>query len=95
VFDMEKKPNVMEISEKAKAVAEALFLKKAEGIASVAKESDGWKVEVEVLERKSIPDTRDILSRFEIKFDPDGEVTSYRRLSLRHRGDMEQVEEEV
>jgi hypothetical protein len=51
--------------------------------------------EVEVLERKSVPDTQDILGRYEMKFDPDGELLGYKRIMLRRRADMEMVEEEV
>jgi len=92
---MDNKPKIQEISEKAKSMAESLFLKKTEGISSMAKEDDLWKVEVEVLERKAVPDTGDIISRYEMKFDLDGDLTGYRRVALRHRGDMEEVEEEV
>lgn len=92
---MDNKPKIQDICEKAKAIAEALFLKKAEGISSMAKEGDLWKLEVEILERKSVPDTRDIISRYEMKFDLDGDLTCYRRVALRHRGDMEEIEEEV
>ena len=51
--------------------------------------------EVEVLERKSVPDTQDILGRYEMKFDPDGDLLGYKRIMLRRRSDMEMVEEEV
>ncbi len=92
---MVEKPKIQVISEKARSMAETLLFKKAEGIASIAKEGDEWLVDIELLERKSIPDTQDIISRYEMKFDKDGELTSYRRIAIRHRGDLEAVEEEV
>ncbi len=51
--------------------------------------------EVEVVERKSVPDTQDILGRYEMKFDLEGELLGYKRIMLRRRSDMEMVEEEV
>jgi hypothetical protein len=92
---MVEKPRIQVIGEKARSMAEALLFKKSDGIASIAKDGDEWVVVVEVLERKAIPDTQDLISRYEMKFDKDGELTSYRRIALRHRGDMEMVEEEV
>jgi hypothetical protein len=92
---MAEKLKIQEITEKSRSIAETLLLKKVEGISSLAMEGSEWKVEVEILERKSIPDTQDILSKYELKFDEIGELTGYRRIGLRHRGDMEVVEEEV
>ncbi len=48
-----------------------------------------------MLERKSIPDTQDILGRYEMKFDEEGELLGYKRIMLRRRSDMEMIEEEV
>ncbi|HWQ20270.1 MAG TPA: gas vesicle protein GvpO [Methanotrichaceae archaeon] len=91
---MENKPKIQEISEKAKAVAEAMLLKKAEGIVRIARDGNEWNVAVEVLDRKAVPDTRDILSIYAMKFDLEGDLLSYNRIAVHHRGDMEQVEEE-
>ncbi len=92
---MAEKLKIQEIAEKARSMAEMILLKKVDGISSLAREGDGWKVEAEVLERKSIPDTQDILSKYEMRFDETGELTGYKRMGIRHRGDMEVVEEEV
>ena len=69
--------------------------KELDSIISLNKDSEGWLAEVEVLERKSVPDTQDILGRYEMKFDVDGELLGYKRIMLRRRSDMEMVEEEV
>ena len=52
---------------------------------SLNKDSEGWLAEVEVLERKSVPDTQDILGRYEMKFDEDGELLGYKRIMLRQQ----------
>jgi len=92
---MTGKPKIQIISEKAGETAEMLLKKDLDSVVSLNKESEGWLAEVEVLERKSVPDTQDILGRYELKFDEEGELLGYKRIMLRRRSDMEMVEEEV
>jgi hypothetical protein len=92
---MTSKPKIQVIYEKACQMAETLFNKKVDSIVSTFKDGDGWIVEAEILERKAVPDTQDILGRYEMKFDSSCELQGYRRIGLRHRSDMEVVEEEV
>lgn len=89
------KPKIQIISEKAGQTAEMLLKKDLDSVVSLNKDSEGWLAEVEVLERKSIPDTQDILGRYEMKFDEEGELLGYKRIMLRRRSDMEMIEEEV
>lgn len=72
-----------------------MLKKNLDSIISLNKDPEGWMAEVEVLERKSVPDTQDILGRYEMKFDLEGELLGYKRIMLRRRSDMEMVEEEV
>ncbi|ADJ15734.1 gas vesicle protein GvpO, halophile-type [Halalkalicoccus jeotgali] len=51
---------------------------------------EGWVAAVEILERKSVPDTQDILGRYEITLDADHEITGYRRTHRYRRDDMDQ-----
>ncbi len=83
-----------EVCLKAPVLIEGILNKKAECITCVTKEGEEWKVLVEVLERKAIPDTQDILNIYELKLTGDLEFTGYRRIGMRHRGDMV-LEEEV
>ena len=92
---MKDKPKIQQISEKACVMTETLLNKKVDSIVSVSRDGEGWMVESEVLERKAVPDTQDILGKYEMKFDDGGELQGYRRIGLRHRSDMEVVEEEV
>jgi hypothetical protein len=86
---------IQEICEKASRTAETIFKKKVDGIVGLSKNEEGWLVEMEVRERKSIPDTQDILGRYEMRLDESGELLSLRRVMLRRRSDMEALEEEV
>ena len=87
--------NMKEICQRAPALLESILNKKAESITSVAKDGEIWKVQIEVLERKAVPDTQDILNTYELKLTGDLEFTGYRRIGMRHRGDMIVEEEEA
>jgi len=64
----------------------------------VSKLEDAWKVEVELVEKKSIPDSMDILATYEVILDEEGGLVEFHRRSMRKRIDAEQlevVEEEI
>jgi len=60
--------------------------KEFEGIIGLARTDDGWKVEVEVLELRRIPNTTDVLASYEVTVDSDGELEGYERLHRYVRG---------
>ncbi|MCE8423165.1 MAG: gas vesicle protein [Candidatus Methanoperedens sp.] len=84
---IKKKPDIKEISKLALSLTESIVNKKVEGITSMNAEDEGWKVNVEVLERIAVPDTQDLLSTYELKLTCDGEITGYKRTTMRKRGD--------
>ncbi len=92
---MTGKSKIQEILEKASLAAGFMLNKEIDGIISMNKCQDGWIAEVEVVERKSVPDTQDILGRYEMKFDEGGELQGYKRLMIHRRSDMEMLQEEV
>lgn len=57
------------------------------GVIEIEPAEGGWRGVVEVIERSSIPDTQDILGRYEIDLDEDGVVEGYRRLDRYRRDD--------
>jgi len=58
-----------------------------EGVVGLERaEQDGWKVQVEVLELRRIPDTTDVLALYEVDADDDGSLMGYRRLRRYTRG---------
>ena len=62
-----------------------------DGITRIGRDDDQtWTVAVEVRERKGVPDTQDILGRYELRLDEDLTVTSYERTHRYRRDDMEQ-----
>jgi len=54
---------------------------------SVRKDKNGWHVQVEALEKASIPDSQDILANYELNADEDGNVVDFARIGLRRRND--------
>jgi hypothetical protein len=60
--------------------------KGAEGVTSLQRTEDGWKVHVEVVEVRRIPDTTDILALYEVEMDDTGDLQGYRRLRRYARG---------
>jgi hypothetical protein len=55
--------------------------KDAEAVVRIEPDEDGgWRVALEVLELKRIPDTSDLLGCYELQLDEDGELVGYRRL---------------
>lgn len=83
-----KKIAIQDIGDIASSFATGLLKKGMEAVPRVSKEGDDWKVIVEVLERKAIPDTQDILGVYELKLAEDGELKEYKRVELRRRGDV-------
>ncbi|MEU2160040.1 gas vesicle protein [Streptomyces chengbuensis] len=57
-----------------------------ESVSSFARTEDGWELAVEVVELARIPDTTSLLATYEVSLDPDGELTTYRRVRRYERG---------
>ncbi|MFC6725229.1 gas vesicle protein GvpO, partial [Halobium palmae] len=60
-----------------------------DGVIQVTGDGDGWVAVVEVVERHSVPDTQDILGRYELSLDEDARVTGYRRVGRYRRSDSD------
>lgn len=81
-----KRPTGLRIASDAARQLLDLTGREAEGITGVERTDDGWKVQVEVVEVRRIPDTTDMLALYEIETDNDGDVQGYRRLRRYVRG---------
>lgn len=60
--------------------------KEFEGVVGIAKNDDGWTIQVEVLEMRRIPTTTDVLAVYEVTVDQSGELVGYRRVDRYVRG---------
>ena len=72
----------------ATAAAQLLELtgRATEGIIGLEKRDDGWRVQVEVVEVRRIPNTTDVLALYEIDADDKGNLQGYRRIRRYARG---------
>lgn len=59
-----------------------------EGVIKVNRTTDSdWRVVLEVVERKAVPDTQDMLGRYEFTVDSSGNLSGYNLVERYHRGD--------
>lgn len=58
----------------------------AEDVVLVERTEDGWRIGLEVVELRRIPDTTDILAVYEITLDSRGDLVSCRRERRYQRG---------
>ena len=81
-----KKRSGLQIAQEAARQLLELTGREAEGVVAMERTDDGWRIEVEVLEVRRIPDTTDVLALYEVTVDEDGDLEGYRRLRRYGRG---------
>ncbi len=81
-----KRPTAIKVAQSAARQLLELTGREAEGITGLERTDDGWKILVEVVEVRRIPDTTDVLALYEVAVDEDGDLESYRRLRRYTRG---------
>jgi hypothetical protein len=55
---------------------------------SARMDESGWNLRVEVVEKKSLPDSQDILATYELSVDEAGNVLDFARIGMRKRMDV-------
>jgi hypothetical protein len=58
-------------------------------VVSLERTDDGWRIGVEVLETRRIPDTADVLAEYEVDADERGRLVGYRRTRRYARGQLD------
>ena len=82
-----QKASIYKVIDTALAIAEKWISKTPGTIVEVKEKNDEWTVLVEVLERKAVPDTQDILGRYQIRLTKDGELIGWTQTMIRRRCD--------
>ncbi len=59
----------------------------ASSVVAISHGEDGWIVSIEMIEKKSIPDSMDVLGCYEVSVDAEGNIRDFSRVRLRRRGD--------
>lgn len=81
--------SLVEVRNTARATTAELIGHDLDGVIQVTADGDGWIAVVEVVERHSVPDTQDILGRYELDLDESARVTGYRRVGRYRRADSD------
>ena len=79
---------VLEVQEKVIPQIKKLISKEPESISFLEKTQDGWTVNCDVLEKKSVPETYDLLKILEFKLDKNANIISFKQLRKVRRGDL-------
>jgi hypothetical protein len=70
--------DILEMHDLVADVAETLLDVPFDGITSVERADDGrWRAVFEVVERSAVPDTQDIIGRYELFLSASGDVREY------------------
>lgn len=79
--------DLLTVQRTVQTVARELLDAPLDRIIEVGREDDEWRVTFEMVERRGVPDTQDILGRYEMTLDGPEDVSGYRRLSRYRRSD--------
>jgi len=60
---------------------------KPSSVVAISRSENGWVVSIEMIEKKSVPDSMDVLGCYEVSVDSDGNIRDFNRVRLRRRGD--------
>ena len=64
-----------------------LFGTEPEGVSSFGRTRDGWRVTLEVVEVRRIPETTDVLASYEVELDRDGDLIAFERVRRYQRSE--------
>ncbi|MDI6722946.1 MAG: gas vesicle protein GvpO [Candidatus Aenigmarchaeota archaeon] len=79
---------LVRINEMASSLMKDMLKKESLGIISAKQVGKNWQVNIEMLERRSVPDSQDLIGEYEVVIPAGGKsILSYRRLNTRRRGD--------
>ena len=82
-----------EAVDRAKKQLSDLTERKPSTVMAVSKDEEGWHISLEMLERKAIPDHMDLLARYDVLLDEEGNIVKFDRGDLRTRSEATKYEE--
>lgn len=68
-----------DIARQAVEQLEGLMDRPIEAVTGIAKDDEEWTVTLEVLELQRVPSTTDVIGKYEVTLDKDGELTGMER----------------
>ena len=76
---------VGEMAERVKKELSQLTGLQPSGLTGISEENGEMTMKLEMLEKKSIPDSQDVLGIYEVRLTPDGKIKQFTRIRLRKR----------
>ncbi len=80
-------PSMGDVIIKARSEMTRLTGLEAASTVKTVKDEKGWRLLVEMIEKRSIPDSMDILAAYEILMDDGGNLLEFNRKGMRKRVD--------
>jgi hypothetical protein len=74
-----EKTGSRDIAERAVEQMQGLMDRPIEAVTGIEKDGDEWTVTLEVLELQRVPSTTDVIGKYEVTLDKDGELTGMQR----------------
>lgn len=81
--------DILDVRERVAEIAETLLGQPFDGITSVEAHDGGWRTVFEVVERSAVPDTQDIIGRYELVLSATGDVQEYSLQQRFKRSEMQ------
>ena len=75
------------VIDSAMKVVDRYILQKPESVIGIEGADGGWTVTVEALIRKAVPDSQDLLGRYEIRLSSKRNVLGWKLTTVRRRSD--------
>ncbi|HEY8300579.1 MAG TPA: gas vesicle protein GvpO [Jatrophihabitans sp.] len=83
-------PSPLQIVERARKVLDDLGGMTVDRVIGVEAEDDEWRVVLEVVELRRIPNTSDVVARYEVRMSRAGKFRGYRQVARRLRSQVEE-----
>jgi hypothetical protein len=80
------KPSAADLARTARGQLAELTGRSPESVLGLHKDEDGWKVTVELVELRRVPNSTDLLGCYVVTLDDDGDLVSYERVRRYERG---------
>jgi len=80
--------NMVSIIERAREQLIVATGLKTSSTLSIAMGEKGWLVNIEMVEKESIPNQMDLLAIYETQLDEDGNLMGFKRMGMRKRMDV-------
>jgi hypothetical protein len=83
-----KVPGGLQVAREGARQLQQLTGNEVEGITGMHRTDDGWRVQVDVLELRRVPNTTDVLATYDVDVDADGDLIGYHRRHRYVRGEV-------